>query len=32
VGIGTLAFTLLIGPLVQVFLPRLDLGGRLPAT
>ncbi len=32
VGVGTIAFTLLIGPLVQVFLPRLDIGGTLPGT
>lgn len=32
VGAGTIAFTLMIGPLVQFFLPRLDIGGRLPGT
>lgn len=26
-GIGTIAFTLLIGPLVQIFLPRFDVRG-----
>ncbi len=30
VGVGTLVFALGIGPLVQVFLPRFDLGGASP--
>lgn len=30
VGIGTLVFALGIGPLVQVFLPRFDMGGATP--
>jgi uncharacterized membrane protein YczE len=30
IGVGTIAFTLLIGPLVQFFLPRLDIGTHLP--
>lgn len=30
IGIGTVAFTLGIGPLVQFFLPRLSLPPRLP--
>lgn len=28
VGVGTIAFTVLIGPLVHFFLPRLDVGAR----
>ena len=28
VGVGTIAFTLLIGPLVHFFLPRLEVGAR----
>jgi uncharacterized membrane protein YczE len=30
VGVGTLVFALGIGPLVQVFLPRFELGGASP--
>jgi uncharacterized membrane protein YczE len=32
VGVGTVAFTFSIGPLVHVFLPRLALPARRPAS